>query len=395
MLDLIAARLTGVFGQERLARLHRAQIAVIGGGLLGAQLLLHAAMLQIRTLLVDPGVVEPENLGNQLFPADAVGEPKAQVRAAQMAALNPSCPVRALPERIEDVGLGQLADSDLLLTGLDSRASRLRVADIAQQLGVDWIDAAVDGSGERQLGVVTWFRPKEADLACYGCRYDGDALAEIAREQRTAPCASWRNRELPDSPPTLTASPFGGIVSGWQMSFAIRGLLGEGDALAGHQLQIAGGAPPRMRSVRLARNPTCRFSHASPPAASPSPDGDTVGDLVCAAERELGAPLDGVRFPGRSLVLGLVCPACGGRQERVKRCEAVSDAELRCPHCGSAECLPLELGDGLDAARLQTLASHTWRSLGIPDQDLVVASSAGREIRYLLRPAIEGGGAPS
>ena len=150
MLDAIYARLSGSLGALRLRRLHHASVAVIGAGLLGGQLLHHLAMLQIRTLLVEPGDVDPENLGNQLVPAAALGEPKASVRVAQMQAINPSCPVRAIRARVEDVGLGSFASCDLILTGLDGQASRLAVNRIAGRLGIDWIDAAVDGSGQQE-----------------------------------------------------------------------------------------------------------------------------------------------------------------------------------------------------------------------------------------------------
>jgi len=384
MLASIHARLEGILGGEKLRRLHGAMVAVIGGGLLGGQLLHHLAMLQIRTLLVEPGEVDLPNVGNQMLPAWAVGQRKASVRARQMTALNPSCPVRVLPARVEDVGLGVFADCDLLLTGLDGRASRLAVNRIAQRLGLDWIDAGVDGSGKRLLGTVTWYRPHDPASPCYGCHLDAARLAAIAAEGRAAGCASWRSPGLPDTPPTLTASPFGAIVAGHQMTWAIRALLGDGEQLLGQQLQIAGSGLPRLRTVELGRGRRCAFPHHGL-APLRRVRSRTLGALLDRAADDLAAAPDALVFPGRLLVDGLACPTCGARHELVKRREAVRDDEVRCA-CGAApEMVPLALVDRLDAVEARRLAPLEWSALGLPPEDLVTARAEGRgEVHYLL-----------
>lgn len=386
MLEAIDGRLEGAFGRERLRRLHRSCVAVVGAGLLGGQLLHHLAMLQIRTLIVEPGTVDAENIGNQMFPAGSVGEPKALVRAAQMRALNPSCPTRALPQRVEELGLGTFAGCDLILTGLDGRASRLAVNGMAQRLGLDWIDAAVDGTGRRLLGTVTWLRPHDERRACLGCRYDAGQLAAIAREVRPNPCASWRAAAPPDAPPTFAASPFGALVAGWQMTWAIQALLGEDAERAGHQLQIAAAGAPRVRTVELSRRPACAFPHQRL-APLRRVSCERVGELVDCARVDLGAVPEALVFPGRSLAFGLACPSCGSRSDLVRRCEAVSDEEARCDCSAGAERVPLEVGDALDGSRLRDLAGLRWAELGIPPEDLVTARAAGRLTHYLLPAA--------
>ncbi len=386
MLDAIAARLEGSLGRERVRRLQRSRVAVIGVGLLGGQDLAHLAMLQIATLIVDPGDVDAENLGNQMFPADALGEPKVSVRRAQMHALNPSCPVRVIPARVEAVGLGAFADMDLLLTGLDSQASRLDVNRIAARLGLDWIDAAVDGSGQRAYGTVTWYRPHDEAAACYGCRFDSDALAAVARERRPQPCANWRDPGLPDTPPTLLASPFGAVVAGIQMNLAIQALLGESQSQVGHQVQIAGGGVPQLRIVELARRSTCVFPHRRLDSLR-RVECRTPGELVDVARQVSGRAPDALVFPDRPLVLGLACAACGTKRDLVKYCEAVTDAEVRC-RCGQSgrpgEMGPVEMSNRLDAPRLASIATQMWSDLGIPDGDLVTAESGEQRTHYLL-----------
>ena len=384
MLAAIDARLESSFGRERLQRLHRATVGVIGAGLLGGQILHHLAMLQIRTVLVEPGEVDLPNLGNQMLPADAVGDPKSGARVQQMHQLNPSCAVRAVATRVEDVGLGVFADCDVLLTGLDGRGSRLAVNRIAQLLGLDWIDAAVDGSGARLFGTVTWFRPHAHDGPCYGCHIDGPRLAAIAAEEGGVGCASWRSAALRDTPPTLMASPFGAVVAGHQMAWAIQALLSEGEDLVGRQLQIAGSGVPRIRSVELPRGQRCAFPHRR--LGSLRRVGSrTLGDLLEVATEDLGAAPDALVFPGRSLAHGLVCPVCGATRELVKRREAVRDEEVRCG-CGTAhEMTPRALVDRLDTDDARRLGGLSWSALGLPSEDLVTARASGREdVHYLL-----------
>jgi molybdopterin/thiamine biosynthesis adenylyltransferase len=384
MLDVIGTRLEAALGGDRVRRLHRSSVAVIGAGLLGGQLLLHLAMLQIKTLLVDPGDVDAENLGNQLVPASALGERKADVRAAQMRALNPTCPVRVIPARVEDVGLGTFAGCDLLLTGLDGPAARLAVNRIAARLGVDWIDAAVDGTGQRTYGTVTWLRPHRDDVACYGCPYGADDLAAAAREVRRVPCASWRNPGLPDTPPTLMASPFGAVVAGLQMTWALQALLGESEEQVGHQLQIsAGPGVPRVRGVELARRASCVFPHRRLEPLRRI-EGRTVGELLAVAHRDLGAAPDTLVLPERPLAFGLGCGACGAKKGLIKCCHAVEDAELRCGCLAPGEMGPLVVDNRIEGRRLRELAPRAWSELGVPAEDLVTAEAGGRRAHYLL-----------
>lgn len=384
MIDAIHARLNGVLGGERVERLHRSKVALVGTGLLGGQLLHHLAMLQIPTLLVDPGDVDAENLGNQLLPASALGEPKVSVRAAQMKSLNPTCPVRTIRARVEDVGLGAFAGCSLLVTGLDGHPGRLAVNRIAARLGIDWIDAAVDGSGERTYGTVSWLRPHRDDLACAACRFSADDLAAFAREARPEPCASWRRESVADTPPTLMASPFGAVVAGFQMGWALEALLGEGQEQVGRQLQISGGpGEPRLRGVELVRRSTCLFPHR---ALEPLQRVDcrTVGELLRVAERDLGGSPDALVFPDRPLVLGLVCRACGATKDLVKRCEAVGDALVRCDCRAPGEMSPVEVGKRLSGRRLRALASQPWPALGLPAEELVTAERGAGRAHYLL-----------
>src|SRR5581483_6435032 len=138
-----------------LTRLQAAEVAVVGVGMLGGAAALHLALLGVKLVLIDAGTVEDVNLGNQMLPATGLGEPKSVVRARQIAELNPECRARAIARRIEDIGLAALRGAGLLVSGLDGRAGRTRVNEIASLLGIPWVDMAVDGSGRSLRGTIT------------------------------------------------------------------------------------------------------------------------------------------------------------------------------------------------------------------------------------------------
>lgn len=382
MISEIHARLAASLGEDRLRRLHRSRVAIVGTGQLGGLLVAHLAMLQVPQVLIDPGVVEPPNLGNQGFPVAALGAPKVTARAAQIAAINPSCPVQAFPARIEDLGLGALAGVDLLLTAPDGRAARVASANVARRLGIPMLDAALDGSGRHLLGTVSCYEPRTPGSACYACKLDDAALAAIAREGRGAGCPSWRDERAPATPPTLALSAFAAIVAGHQLLWALRLLLGEGAGLVSRQLQILADGEARLRSLALPPGRRCRFPHAPLAPLAPLAAG-TVGDLLATARADLGTEPEALLLHDRTIVFGLACPACGGQAPAVRLRHAFSDTDVRCP-CGEPERVPIRLGDRLDTEEARALAGLSWRAFGLPAGDVVTARAGDGERHYLV-----------
>jgi adenylyltransferase/sulfurtransferase len=379
----IDARLAGSagLGADALAMLRDSTAAIIGLGALGGPVGMHLASLGVGLVLVDPDVVSLPNLGNQLWPAASVGEVKSEARARQLAALNPECPIAPISARIEDLGLAALAGVALLVTGLDGRAARLRVAELSLRLSIPWVDAAVDGSGRSLRGTVTVFDPRLPDTVCYGCRLDAADLGTIAKEGRGPGCPSWRRDTRTLTPPTLQASAFGGVIAGYQAIVACRVLLGRAGEFVGRQLVVECDTAPRLRMLGLTPNPRCLLGHERL-APLRVVAGEQIGELLAAAAAELGTPAESLGLHGRVLAVGLICPQCATRRDVVRVAEAVSDAEAICV-CG-VEMMPERLLSDVSAEQAQAWSERTWADFGMPAADVVTARAGGVEAHFVV-----------
>ena len=109
--DERTARLDACLGEKTVRSFAEKKVAVIGLGALGGPMLNYLSMLGIRQfLLVDPGIVEPANLGNQSFDAVHVGMLKVEARTLQIKRVNPRAHVGVFAERLEMLGRGTLWD---------------------------------------------------------------------------------------------------------------------------------------------------------------------------------------------------------------------------------------------------------------------------------------------
>jgi molybdopterin/thiamine biosynthesis adenylyltransferase len=298
-------------GSGALDRLQNSTVAVVGAGALGWPLIQHAALLGIGLFIVDPGRVESEE------------------RARQATSLNPHCRVRTINVAVEDVGLGALADCDAVVTGLDSRVSRLHVSEICGKIGRPWVDAAVDGSGEHLFGTVTLYDRRSANNPCYACRFSTGGLDSVRSEARGP------------AEPTLQTSAFAGVIAGLQTLILIRLLLGAERDLSTHQQLLVDCDHHVIRSVQLRRNPTCPH-HSQPMAPLRRLQRDTVGALVAGATGDLGAQPEQLLFHGRTMA------------SRLTPCEA------------------------------SRLAHAPWAELGLPYRDVVTALAGDREAHYVV-----------
>ncbi len=386
MLEATAARheQASGLGPEQHARLLRSRVAIVGVGALGAPLAEHLARLGVGTVLVDPDTVCVENLANQSFDLGDIGKPKAAVCERVARAIDPHCDVRALLVRVEDVGLGTFLDVDLIITALDSVSARVFVSEIAAKVGVPMLDTAVDGSGRRLQGHVAAFDPTSGS-ACYLCQFDPASYEAATRDEMPSGCASWLDRSTAVTPPTLQGSAFGGLIASTGAIWTVRILTGRGAELFGRKLLLSmQEAAPAVRLATIGRRESCLIDH-EPLAtvgrhASEERD-ETIGDSVAATERAAAAEVVEAHFHHRSIARGLFCRGCGAVDAGYVH--AAASAPLQdgvCRHCGEPT-TAAELTRCLGRDDLDRLAAHSWREIGLPENDVVTLVCDGAERR--------------
>ena len=133
----------GASGQDRLAAAH---VLVIGAGGLAAPVLQYLVGAGVgRITLMDGDRVSLSNLHRQvLFRMSDIGQPKAEIAAANMAALNPDCRISSVTDPLDPVNApDRVAAADLVLDCADSFAASYVLSDTCLAQGKPLISASV------------------------------------------------------------------------------------------------------------------------------------------------------------------------------------------------------------------------------------------------------------
>ena len=369
-------------GATGLAKLQRSSVAILGVGNVGGQLAPHFAMLGCALTLVDRDVVARENLGTQGFSAkEDIGRSKVEARARALLALNDACQVSAVESDVTLLGMGFLKDVDLIFSCLDNRKDRVVVNDIATRLGIPWIDVAIDGSGTMMLGRVAAYDAVRGDAACYLCPHDSESLLEIATEDAPAGCPVLGAPETVATPPTLAISALGGAVAATAVVTGLRMLLGKSSGAVSRECYLD---LDRMtlHSHALKRNPECLSDHRVFSLTALAGGAGVRATFERAAESLGGDPV--LQLCRRSIVRRLHCPACGHERALCRVFETMTRRQRSCS-CG-APMVPLagHVTDRITRAELEIYRRMTWRQLGLPRDDVVVASRGVDEIAFLV-----------
>ncbi len=121
-----------LLGAERLERLRRAHVLIVGLGGVGgwaAEMIARAGVG--RLTLVDPDVVNSTNINRQLAAlTSTVGRPKAEVLADRLRDINPSIELTVLQRYIRDELTDQLLDSaafDFVVDAIDTLSPKVNL----------------------------------------------------------------------------------------------------------------------------------------------------------------------------------------------------------------------------------------------------------------------------
>ncbi len=380
-------RLKAIFGESGLSRVQKMKIAVVGCGNLGGQLLQHLAMLGVRVIaVVDNQCVERANLSNQAFDVRHLEMPKVLARKEQIARINPQCNVRALPARLEHLGLGTFKDFHLIFCCLDNLRSRVFLNELCLLLAVPWVDAATDGSGRSLYGKVSSYAGS-AGAACSVCSWDRDTLATAMRGGKQS-CRSWWDwqGENETSLPTLSSSAESAVIAGLQCIQGLKRLLDDRQQGMSTEtlVNIDAGF---MQTLVLQKNDRCITSHQplQGEIVAAGKRGElTLGGTFDLAGERLGVRGVELRLFQKSFVSTIQCLACGKETRIGKLDTSLTAGEALCS-CGAVlDPTPWSLLDVLDRDEAAPFLDRTWSDLGLPSEDIVTAAVNGKSVPFLI-----------
>ena len=162
-----------------------ATVVVAGLGNIGSFLAPLLARLPgvARLLLCDPDFYDENQVVGQDIEASAAGRGKAAIQAERLRRIRPELRVEAFASPVEQLPLGRLIGA-IVVSCLDSRAARLRLAARAWNVGSPFVDAAV-GGGASLLTRTSVYRP-DPGAACFECSFDERDYAAL---EQVLPCA--------------------------------------------------------------------------------------------------------------------------------------------------------------------------------------------------------------
>ena len=167
-----------LLGEEKLARLERAHVLVVGLGGVGAYAAEQLCRAGIGEMtVIDGDVVEPTNKNRQLLALDGnMGLPKAEVMASRLRSINPALRLHVLDEFVRDdrmLSILRAAAYDYVVDAIDTLAPKIFLIYHSLQLGLPVVSSM--GSG----GKLDPSKIQVADISkSYNC-----ALARMLRKR--------------------------------------------------------------------------------------------------------------------------------------------------------------------------------------------------------------------
>ncbi len=236
----------GAEGQERLLA---SSVALIGAGGLGSPAALYLAAAGVgRIGLVDFDRVDASNLQRQvLYTTADVGQPKVEVAAARLSALNPDVDVRTHPAKLEAANArALLADYDVVLDGTDTFPSRYLANDLCV-----WLQKPlVYGSVMRFEGQVSVVVARSGP--CYRCLFPEPPPPELA----------------PNCAEAGVLGVLPGVIGLLQATEVLKLLIGVGEPLIG-RLLVYDALAMEFRRFKIPRDPACAVCGERPTVTAP------------------------------------------------------------------------------------------------------------------------------
>ena len=265
----------GRFARQRLIpgwnqpRLAAATVVVIGVGALGNEVAKNLALAGVgRLVLCDPDVVADSNLSRTvLFSQAAVGSPKALAAASALRTLAPELAVSPrLADLVGGVGLGELADADLVVGCVDTIRARVQLLGRCALVGAPLLDGGTSpGGGELRIRL-------SPDEPCFGCT--------LSAHQRSVSDLPWSCAEpVPGELPQASAIATTALTAGWMTTVALGLLFGKPPS---YRLLTIDADLGRVTQVSMERDPGCPLHRplSGPVVPSPADPGTTASEFL-------------------------------------------------------------------------------------------------------------------
>jgi molybdopterin-synthase adenylyltransferase len=218
--------------QERLegwdqTRLTEAKVLVAGAGALGNETLKNLALLGVRNFFIcDFDTIETSNLSRTvLFSKSDLGRRKVDVAAERVSELIlEQSPIIEIfdGDIVWELGLGRIADCDIILGCLDNVEARRHLGISSKRLGIPFVDAGIS----RLSGHVSVY-PKKSE-ACYACNMSKAQEMTISRRYS---CDDVRRKAyLEEKVPTVQVAS--ALMSAIQCQEAIKILMNQTESKA-------------------------------------------------------------------------------------------------------------------------------------------------------------------
>lgn len=299
-------------------RVAGAAAVVFGVGALGNEAAKNLALAGVgRLILCDPDTVSVSNLSRTvLFTPGDIDRPKAVAAAEALLRMVPNLEVDA---RVADlgtgVGLGEVADADVVLSCVDTIRARMRILGRSSLTGTALVDGGTHPyGGEIRIRV-------SRDEPCYGC-----SLSAHERGVGDLPWSCFGIVPGAHQPASIATTA---VVASWLSLAALQVILG---ATPPYRLLRVDAISGRTAPVSVERDPECPHHRPLPGPDVPVPvsNRDTVAELLAVLEP------DEEPFAWERFVLGWRCTGCGHYPglARPRGGIATDATALPCENCG-------------------------------------------------------------
>ena len=357
-------RLIAWWDQEKLAQ---ARVLVVGAGALGNEVLKNLALMGLGHIyIVDFDQIEESNLTRSvLFRRNDCGRSKAEAAASALKDLNPDLEILALhADILTDLGLGMVAEMDVVMGCLDNREARLWLNRMCWKTGTPWIDGGI----QEINGVVKVFVPP--DSACYECGMTDNDYRLINLRYS---CPLLRQEDI-QSGKVPTAPTISSIIAGMQTQEALK-LIHDMPVEAG-KIMVFNGVTNQFYKTEIQRKEDClsHETYTQIAGADLASREHRVSDLLNWAQDfykvgEWSLVLD------RDLITAMSCHECGRQVEVLKTLSRVGHHQAICEGCGQV--MQVERAHRIDAG--SRLVNCRLIEVGVPLFDIVRLRREGEE----------------